>query len=155
MKKIGILLITVLMFSLVSCKNYEVQNTRLTYEVKEIKSAGLVDKEMVGLIGYVTGGVGGLIVADVATDTLGKLQVTDNLVKTETYVLVLRAIGNTQNPIVPGGFATMIEVEGNKGTWNVGDLVETEQFIKVKKNDKGEYRITPFSNAETSYFYIK
>lgn len=155
MKKIGILLIVLLMFSLVSCNNYEVQNARLTYEVKEIKSAGLVDKEMVGLIGYMTGGIGGLIVADVATDTLGKLQATDNLVKTETYVLVLRAIGNTQNPIVPGGFATMIEVEGNKGTWNVGDLVETEQFIKVKKNDKGEYRITPFSNAETSYFYIK
>ena len=155
MKKIGILLIVLLMFSLVSCKNYDVQNARLTYEVKEIKSAGLVDKEMVGLIGYMTGGIGGLIVADVATDTLGKLQATDNLVKTETYVLVLRAIGNTQNPIVPGGFATMIEVEGIKGTWNVGDLVETEQFIKVKKNDKDEYRITPFINAETSYFYIK
>lgn len=155
MKKIGILLIVLLMFSLVSCKNYEVQNARLTYEVKEIKSADLVNKDMVGLIGFVTGGVGGLIVADVATDTLGKLQVTDNLVKTETYVLVLRAIGDTQNPIVPDGFATMIEVEGNKGTWNMGDLVETEQFIKVKKNDNGEYRITPFSNAETSYFYIK
>ena len=139
----------------VSCETYEEQNARLTYEVKEVVSADLVDKNTASLVGVVTGGLGGLIVANVATDTLDKLQVTDNIVKTEKYVLAIRAIGDTENPIVLGTYGITLECEGVKKTWQVGDLVETEQAVRVKKNNKGEYKVSQFNSAKTTYFHIK
>lgn len=80
MKKLGLFLIALIIL-FVSCETYEEQNVRLTYEVKEIKSADLVDKDTAGLVGVVTGGLPGLIIADVATDTLGKLQITNDILK--------------------------------------------------------------------------
>lgn len=154
MKRFSFLVMALIML-FVSCETYEEQNARLTYEVKEVVSADLVDKNTAGLVGLVTGGIGGLIVADVATDTLDKLQVTDNIVKTEKYVLAIRAIGDTENPIVLGTYGITLECEGVKKTWQVGDLVETEQAVRVKKNDKGEYKVSQFSSAKTTYFHIK
>jgi hypothetical protein len=154
MKRFSFLIIAFIML-FVSCETYEEQNVRLTYEVKEIKSADLVDKDTAGLVGIVTGGLVGLVVADVATDTLDKLQITDSIVKTEKYVLVIRAIGNTKNPIVLGTYGVTLECEGDKKTWQVGDLVETEQTVRVKKNNKNEYKIGQFSSANTTYFRIK
>lgn len=154
MKRFSFLVMALIML-FVSCETYEEQNARLTYEVKEVVSADLVDKNTAGLVGLVTGGIGGLIVADVATDTLDKLQVTDNIVKTEKYVLAIRAIGDTENPIVLGTYGVTLECEGVKKTWQVGDLVETEQAVRVKKNNKGEYKISQFSSAKTTYFHIK
>lgn len=154
MKKLGLLLMALLTL-FVSCETYEEQNARLTYEVKEVVSADLVDKNMAGLVGVVTGGIGGLIVANVATDTLDKLQVTDNILKTEKYVLAIRAIGDTENPIVLDTYGQTLECEGVKKTWKIGDLVETEQAVRVKKNNKGEYKISQFSSAKTTYFHIK
>lgn len=154
MKRFSFLVMALIML-FVSCETYEEQNARLTYEVKEIVSADLVDKNTAGLVGLVTGGIGGLIVADVATDTLDKLQVTDSIVKTEKYVLAIRAIGDTENPIVLGTYGITLECEGVKKTWQVGDLVETEQAVRVKKNDKGEYKVSQFSSAKTTYFHIK
>lgn len=154
MKRFSFLVMALIML-FVSCETYEEQNARLTYEVKEVVSADLVDKNTAGLVGLVTGGIGGLIVADVATDTLDKLQVTDSIVKTEKYVLAIRAIGDTENPIVLGTYGITLECEGVKKTWQVGDLVETEQAVRVKKNNKGEYKISQFSSAKTTYFHIK
>ena len=154
MKRFSFLVMALIML-FVSCETYEEQNARLTYEVKEVVSADLVDKNTAGLVGLVTGGIGGLIVADVATDTLDKLQVTDNIVKTEKYVLAIRAIGDTENPIVLGTYGITLECEGVKKTWQVGDLVETEQAVRVKKNDKGEYKVSQFNSAKTTYFHIK
>lgn len=154
MKRFSFLVMALIML-FVSCETYEEQNARLTYEVKEVVSADLVDKNTAGLVGLVTGGIGGLIVADVATDTLDKLQITDDIVKTEKYVLAIRAIGDTENPIVLGTYGITLECEGVKKTWQVGDLVETEQAVRVKKNDKGEYKISQFSSAKTTYFHIK
>lgn len=154
MKRFSFLVMALIML-FVSCETYEEQNARLTYEVKEVVSADLVDKNTAGLVGLVTGGIGGLIVADVATDTLDKLQVTDNIVKTEKYVLAIRAIGDTENPIVLGTYGITLECEGVKKTWQVGDLVETEQAARVKKNDKGEYKVSQFNSAKTTYFHIK
>lgn len=154
MKRFSFLVMALIML-FVSCETYEEQNARLTYEVKEVVSADLVDKNTAGLVGLVTGGIGGLIVADVATDTLDKLQVTDNIVKTEKYVLAIRAIGDTENPIVLGTYGVTLECEGVKKTWQVGDLVETEQAVRVKKNDKGEYKVSQFNSAKTTYFHIK
>lgn len=151
MKKFGLFLIALIIL-FVSCETYEEQNVRLTYEVKEIKSADLVDKDTAGLVGVVTGGLPGLIIAGVATDTLDKLQITDDIVKTEKYVLYIRAIGDTENPIVLGNYGARLECEGPKKTWEVGDYVETEQYVSVKKNAKGEYKISQFSNAKTPYF---
>ena len=154
MKRFSFLVMALIML-FVSCETYEEQNARLTYEVKEVVSADLVDKNTAGLVGLVTGGIGGLIVADVATDTLDKLQVTDSIVKTEKYVLAIRAIGDTENPIVLGTYGITLECEGVKKTWQVGDLVETEQAVRVKKNDKGEYKVSQFNSAKTTYFHIK
>lgn len=154
MKKFSFLVMALIML-FVSCETYEEQNARLTYEVKEVVSADLVDKNTAGLVGLVTGGIGGLIVADVATDTLDKLQVTDSIVKTEKYVLAIRAIGDTENPIVLGTYGITLECEGVKKTWQVGDLVETEQAVRVKKNNRGEYKISQFNSAKTTYFHIK
>ena len=154
MKRFSFLVMALIML-FVSCETYEEQNARLTYEVKEVVSADLVDKNTAGLVGLVTGGIGGLIVADVATDTLDKLQVTDNIVKTEKYVLAIRAIGDTENPIVLGTYGITLECEGVKKTWQVGDLVETEQAVRVKKNNKGEYKVSQFNSAKTTYFHIK
>ena len=154
MKRFSFLVMALIML-FVSCETYEEQNAKLTYEVKEVVSADLVDKNTAGLVGLVTGGIGGLIVADVATDTLDKLQVTDNIVKTEKYVLAIRAIGDTENPIVLGTYGITLECEGVKKTWQVGDLVETEQAVRVKKNDKGEYKVSQFNSAKTTYFHIK
>ena len=148
-------LVMALIMLFVSCETYEEQNARLTYEVKEVVSADLVDKNTASLVGVVTGGLGGLIVANVATDTLDKLQVTDNIVKTEKYVLAIRAIGDTENPIVLGTYGITLECEGVKKTWQVGDLVETEQAVRVKKNNKGEYKVSQFNSAKTTYFHIK
>lgn len=154
MKRFSFLVMALIML-FVSCETYEEQNARLTYEVKEVVSADLIDKDTAGWVGLVTGGIGGLIVADVATDTLDKLQVTDNIVKTEKYVLAIRAIGDTENPIVLGTYGITLECEGVKKTWQVGDLVETEQAVRVKKNDKGEYKVSQFNSAKTTYFHIK
>jgi len=154
MKRFSFLVMALIML-FVSCETYEEQNARLTYEVKEVVSTDLVDKNTAGLVGLVTGGLGGLIVADVATDTLDKLQVTDNIVKTEKYVLAIRAIGDTENPIVLGTYGITLECEGVKKTWQVGDLVETEQAVRVKKNNKGEYKVSQFNSAKTTYFHIK
>lgn len=154
MKRFSFLVMALIML-FVSCETYEEQNARLTYEVKEVVSADLVDKNTASLVGVVTGGLGGLIVANVATDTLDKLQVTDNIVKTEKYVLAIRAIGDTENPIVLGTYGITLECEGVKKTWQVGDLVETEQAVRVKKNDKGEYKVSQFNSAKTTYFHIK
>lgn len=154
MKKLELLLIALIML-FVSCETYEEQNVRLTYEVKEIVSADLVDKDTADLIGFATGGVLGLIVADVATDTLDKLQITDDIVKTEKYVLVIRAIGDTESPIILGTYGATLECEGVKKTWQVGDLVETEQTVRVKKNNKNEYKISQFSSKNTTYFHKK
>lgn len=154
MKKIGLFLIALIIL-FVSCETYEKENVRLTYEVKEIKSADLVDKDTAGLVGLVTGGIGGLVIADVATDTLGKLQITDDIVKTEKYVLYIRAIGDTENPIVLGNYGLKLECEGPKKTWLVGSFVETEQPVRVKKNKNGEYKISQFDSAKTTYFHIK
>lgn len=154
MKRLSFLVMALVML-FVSCETYEEQNARLTYEVKEVVSADLVDKNTAGLVGLVTGGLGGLIIADVATDTLDKLQVTDDIVKTEKYVLAIRAIGDTENPIVLGTYGVTLECEGVKKTWKVGDLVETEQAVRVKKNDKGEYKVSQFNSAKTTYFHIK
>lgn len=154
MKRFSFLVVALVML-FVSCETYEEQNARLTYEVKEIVSADLVDKNTAGLVGVVTGGLVGLVVADVATDTLDKLQITDDIVKTEKYVLAIRAIGDTENPIVLGTYGITLECEGVKKTWQVGDLVETEQAVRVKKNNKGEYKISQFSSAKTTYFHIK
>ena len=123
MKRFSFLVMALIML-FVSCETYEEQNARLTYEVKEVVSADLVDKNTASLVGVVTGGLGGLIVANVATDTLDKLQVTDNIVKTEKYVLAIRAIGDTENPIVLGTYGITLECEGVKKTWQVGDLVQ-------------------------------
>jgi hypothetical protein len=154
MKRFSFLVMALIML-FVSCETYEEQNARLTYEVKEVVSADLVDKNTASLVGVVTGGLGGLIVANVATDTLDKLQVTDNIVKTEKYVLAIRAIGDTENPIVLGTYGITLECEGVKKTWQVGDLVETEQAVHVKKNNKGEYKVSQFNSAKTTYFHIK
>jgi hypothetical protein len=154
MKRFSFLVMALIML-FVSCETYEEQNARLTYEVKEVVSADLVDKNTASLVGVVTGGLGGLIVANVATDTLDKLQVTDNIVKTEKYVLAIRAIGDTENPIVLGTYGITLECEGVKKTWQVGDLVETEQAVRVKKNNKGEYKVSQFNSAKTTYFHIK
>ena len=154
MKRFSFLVMALIML-FVSCETYEEQNARLTYEVKEVVSADLVDKNTASLVGVVTGGLGGLIVANVATDTLDKLQVTDNIVKTEKYVLAIRAIGDTENPIVLGTYGITLECGGVKKTWQVGDLVETEQAVRVKKNDKGEYKVSQFNSAKTTYFHIK
>lgn len=154
MKRFSFLVMALIML-FVSCETYEEQNARLTYEVKEVVSADLVDKTTASFVGVVTGGLGGLIVANVATDTLDKLQVTDNIVKTEKYVLAIRAIGDTENPIVLGTYGITLECEGVKKTWQVGDLVETEQAVRVKKNDKGEYKVSQFNSAKTTYFHIK
>ena len=151
MKKLGLFLIALIIL-FVSCETYEEQNVRLTYEVKEIKSADLVDKDTAGLVGVVTGGLPGLIIADFATDTLGKLQITDDIVKTEKYVLYIRAIGDTENPIVLGNYGARLECEGPKKTWLVGSFVETEQPVRVKKNKNGEYKISQFNNAKTIHF---
>ena len=151
MKKLGLFLIALIIL-FVSCETYEKENLRLTYEVKEIKSTDLVDKDTAGLVGLVTGGIGGLVIADVATDTLGKLQITDDIVKTEKYVLYIRAIGDTENPIVLGNYGARLECEGPKKTWLVGKFVETEQPVRVKKNSKGEYKISQFNNANTTHF---
>ena len=150
MKKLGLFLIALIIL-FVSCETYEEQNVRLTYEVKEIKSADLVGKDTAGLVGIVTGGLPGLIIADVATDTLGKLQITDDIVKTEKYVLYIRAIGDTENPTVLG-YGARLECEGPKKTWLVGDFVETEQPVRVKKNKNGEYKLSQFNNAKTIHF---
>lgn len=150
MKKLGLFLIALIIL-FVSCETYEKENVRLTYEVKEIKSADLVDKNTAGLVGIVTGGLPGLVIADVATDTLGKLQITDDIVKTEKYVLYIRAIGDTEKPIVLG-YGLRLECEGPKKTWLVGDFVETEQPVRVKKNKNGEYKISQFNNAKTTHF---
>ena len=154
MKRFSFLVMALVML-FVSCETYEEQNARLTYEVKEIVSADLVDKNTAGLVGVVTGGLVGLVVADVATDTLDKLQITDDIVKTEKYVLAIRAIGDTENPIVLGTYGITLECEGVKKTWQVGDLVETEQAVRVKKNNKNEYKISQFNSAKTTYFHIK
>lgn len=154
MKRFSFLVMALVML-FVSCETYEEQNARLTYEVKEIVSADLVDKNTAGLVGVVTGGLVGLVVADVATDTLDKLQITDDIVKTEKYVLAIRAIGDTENPIVLGTYGITLECEGVKKTWQIGDLVETEQAVRVKKNNKNEYKISQFSSAKTTYFHIK
>lgn len=154
MKRFSFLIMAFIML-FVSCETYEEQNVRLTYEVKEIKSADLVDKDTAGLVGIVTGGLVGLVVADVATDTLDKLQITDDIVKTEKYVLSIRAIGDIENPIVLGTYGVTIECEGVKKTWQVGDLVETEHAVRVKKNNKNEYKISQFSSANTTYFHRK
>lgn len=154
MKRFSFLVMALIML-FVSCETYEEQNARLTYEVKEVVSADLVDKNTASLVGVVTGGLGGLIVANVATDTLDKLQITDDIVKTEKYVLAIRAIGDTENPIVLGTYGITLECEGVKKTWQIGDLVETEQAVRVKKNNKGEYKISQFSSAKTTYFHIK
>ena len=151
MKKLGLFLIALIIL-FVSCETYEKENVRLTYEVKEIKSADLVDKDTAGLVGLVTGGIGGLVIADVATDTLGKLQITDDIVKTEKYVLYIRAIGDTENPIVLGNYGARLECEGPKKTRLVGMFVETEQPVRVKKNSKGEYKISQFNSANTTHF---
>lgn len=143
MKKLGLFLIALIIL-FVSCETYEKENLRLTYEVKEIKSADLVDKDTASLVG--------LVIADVATDTLGKLQITDDIVKTEKYVLYIRAIGDTENPIVLGNYGLRLECEGPKKTWLVGSFVETEQPVRVKKNSKGEYKISQFNNANTTHF---
>ena len=153
MKKLGLFLIALIIL-FVSCETYEEQNVRLTYEVKEIKSADLVDKDTAGLVGVVTGGLPGLIIADFATDTLGKLQITDDIIKNEKYVLYIRAIGDTENPIVLG-YGARLECEGPKKTWLVGGFVETEQPVRVKKNKNGEYKISQFNNENTTYFHIK
>lgn len=153
MKKLGVFLIALIIL-FVSCETYEEQNVRLTYEVKEIKSADLVDKDTAGLVGVVTGGLPGLIIADFATDTLGKLQITDDIIKTEKYVLCIRAIGDTENPTVLG-YGARLECEGPKKTWLVGSFVETEQPVRVKKNKNGEYKISQFNSANTTYFHIK
>ena len=147
MKKLGLFLIALIIL-FVSCETYEKENVRLTYEVKEIKSADLVDKDTAGLVGLVTGGIGGLVIAD----TLGKLQITDDIVKTEKYVLYIRAIGDTENPIVLGNYGARLECEGPKKTWLVGMSVETEQPVRVKKNSKGEYKISQFNSANTTHF---
>ena len=144
-------LIMVLIMLFVSCETYEEQNVKLTYEVKSIESASIVDKDSANLVGLFTGGIVGLVVADVATDTLDKID-TDKYIKTEKYVLSIRAIGDNENPIVLGQYGARIECEGVKKTWEVGDYVETEQYVSVKKNAKGEYKISQFSNAKTSYF---
>ena len=154
MKRFSFLVMAFIML-FVSCETYEEQNARLTYEVKEVVSADLVDKNTASLVGVVTGGLGGLIVANVATDTLDKLQITDDIVKTEKYVLAIRAIGDTENPIVLGTYGITLECEGVKKTWQIGDLVETEQAVRVKKNDKGEYKVSQFNSAKTTYFHIK
>ena len=143
MKKLGLFLIALIIL-FVSCETYEKEHVRLTYEVKEIKSADLVDKDTASLVG--------LVIADVATDTLGKLQITDDIVKTEKYVLYIRAIGDTENPIVLGNYGLRLECEGPKKTWLVGMFVETEQPVRVKKNSKGEYKISQFNNANTTHF---
>lgn len=144
-------LIMVLIMLFVSCETYEEQNVKLTYEVKSIESASIVDKDSANLVGLFTGGIVGLVVADVATDTLDKID-TDKYIKTEKYVLSIRAVGDNENPIVLGQYGARIECEGVKKTWEVGDYVETEQYVSVKKNAKGEYKISQFSNAKTSYF---
>lgn len=154
MKKLGLFLIALIIL-FVSCETYEKENVRLTYEVKEIKSADLVDKDTAGLVGMVTGGIGGLVIADVVTDTLGKLKITDDIVKTEKYVLYIRAIGDTESPIVLGNYGARLECEGPKKTWLVGSFVETERPVRVKKNSKGEYKISQFNSANTTYFHIK
>lgn len=128
MKKLGLFLIALIIL-FVSCETYEEQNVRL-----------------------VTGGLPGLIIADVATDTLGKLQITNDIIKNEKYVLYIRAIGNTENPIVLGNYGARLECEGPKKTWLVGSFVETEQPVRVKKNSKGEYKISQFNSANTTHF---
>ena len=154
MKRFSFLVMAFIML-FVSCETYEEQNARLTYEVKEVVSADLVDKNTASLVGVVTGGLGGLIVANVATDTLDKLQITDDIVKTEKYVLAIRAIGDTENPIVLGTYGITLECEGVKQTWQIGDLVVTEQAVRVKKIDNGEYKVSQFNSAKTTYFHIK
>ena len=150
MKRFSFLVVALIML-FVSCETYEEQNAKLTYEVKSIESASIVDKDSANLVGLFTGGIVGLVVADVATDTLDKID-TDKYIKTEKYVLSIRAIGDNENPIVLGQYGARIECEGVKKTWEVGDYVETEQYVSVKKNAKGEYKISQFSNAKTSYF---
>lgn len=150
MKRFSFLVVALIML-FVSCETYEEQNVKLTYEVKSIESASIVDKDSANLVGLFTGGIVGLVVADVATDTLDKID-TDKYIKTEKYVLSIRAIGDNENPIVLGQYGARIECEGVKKTWEVGDYVETEQYVSVKKNAKGEYKISQFSNAKTSYF---
>lgn len=150
MKKI-ILIISAIVAMLTSCEQWETQNAKLTYEVKSIESASIVDKDSANLVGLFTGGIVGLVVADVATDTLDKID-TDKYIKTEKYVLSIRAVGDNENPIVLGQYGARIECEGVKKTWEVGDYVETEQYVSVKKNAKGEYKISQFSNAKTPYF---
>lgn len=144
-------LVMVLIMLFVSCEHWETQNAKLIYEVKSIESASIVDKDSASLVGLFTGGIVGLVVADVATDTLDKID-TDKYIKTEKYVLSIRAVGDNENPIVLGQYGARIECEGVKKTWEVGDYVETEQYVSVKKNAKGEYKISQFSNAKTSYF---
>jgi hypothetical protein len=150
MKRFSFLVMALIML-FVSCETYEEQNVKLTYEVKSIESASIVDKDSANLVGLFTGGIVGLVVADVATDTLDKID-TDKYIKTEKYVLSIRAIGDNENPIVLGQYGARIECEGVKKTWEVGDYVETEQYVSVKKNTKGEYKISQFNNAKTSYF---
>lgn len=150
MKRFSFLVVALIML-FVSCETYEEQNVKLTYEVKSIESASIVDKDSANLVGLFTGGIVGLVVADVATDTLDKID-TDKYIKTEKYVLSIRAIGDNENPIVLGQYGARIECEGVKKTWEVGDYVETEQYVSVKKNTKGEYKISQFSNAKASYF---
>jgi hypothetical protein len=150
MKRFSFLVVALIML-FVSCETYEEQNVKLTYEVKSIESASIVDKDSANLVGLFTGGIVGLVVADVATDTLDKID-TDKYIKTEKYVLSIRAIGDNENPIVLGQYGARIECEGVKKTWEVGDYVETEQYVSVKKNTKGEYKISQFNNAKTSYF---
>ena len=150
MKKI-FLLLALIAIAFTSCENWETKNAKLTYEVKSVENASLINKDDASLVGLFTGGIVGLVVADVATDTLDKFD-TSNLVKTEKYILSIRAIGDEENPIVLGNYGARLECEGVKKTWKVGDIVETELSVTVKKNKNGEYKIGSFNNKYTSYF---
>lgn len=61
----------------------------------------------------------------------------------------------SENPIILGTYGATLECEGVKKTWQVGDLVETEQTVRVKKNNKNEYKISQFSSKNTTYFHKK
>ena len=79
MKKAFVLFLVLFAGLLTSCdKEFDKKFTQLKYEVTFIEPAPFVRKSDAQLIGLVTGGLGGYLIGDVATDVLDKTGIESN-----------------------------------------------------------------------------
>ena len=149
MKKL--LFILSICFVLTGCKKpLDTIRINPTYEIVSIEGASILENGSGALVGYVTGGLGGLLVGSVAEDTLNKLDIKSNTLKCTLKCIdpaEFRGSGQTVTLKVK-------ESDAIAQNWKLNcklQYINPVTFCKYKDKFGMEYWDTPFSEKGISW----